>query len=293
MFFFGMPPARGKKGSEQSIDIKPVKRYILYFDILGYKAYFDNKENDVLEFLSNTIALLDDIGEEAEHARDISRNLRYKTFSDNFIFIVEEENQDYAVLSYLVQLCAHLQLSFLTKYKITVRGAICFGLIYLDERIVFGEGLVKAVGMEGAAIYPRVVVDDEIINNFCPAVLENELVSKDNDNKYYVDYFQGVEVDNIYNPDPKKKRSICRLRDNVCTLIEKHGHFDGRISDPDRAEIASKVINKYVWLLVKYNEAIIREKLPVKINYEIAINTKLFRFEIVNVSKNPWPIAAN
>ena len=52
MFFFGMPPARGKKGSEQSIDIKPVKRYILYFDILGYKAYFDNKENDVLEFLS-------------------------------------------------------------------------------------------------------------------------------------------------------------------------------------------------------------------------------------------------
>ena len=79
----------------------------------------------------------------------------------------------------------------------------------------------------------------------------------------------------------------------MCTLIEKHGHFDGRISDPDRAEIASKVINKYVWLLVKYNDAIIREKLPVKIKYEIAINTKLFRFEIVNVSKNTWPIVAN
>ena len=294
MFIYETSPLRGN-GLESlpKSDAKPKKRFILYFDILGYKAYFNDKENDVMEFLGRTIALLDDIGEEAERALSMAKNLRYKTFSDNFFFIVDEDKQDEIVLDFLIRLAARLQLNFLTKYKITVRGAICNGDIFMDERIVFGDGLVNAVGLEEIAMYPRIIIEDKIVKTIYPMVVNNELVRKDNDDKYYVDYFAGIRVENVYQPDPKKKRYICKLRDSVFTLLNKHGHYDKRVSKPNTVEEASRVIYKYIWLLVKYNEAIKRCNLPVRINYEIVVNAKIFRMEIVNLVKSPWPIVAN
>lgn len=35
--------------------------YIAYFDILGYKAFFENQENDIIEFLHNIVDMASDV----------------------------------------------------------------------------------------------------------------------------------------------------------------------------------------------------------------------------------------
>lgn len=294
MFYFGMP-AQKTTGLNQGDGSNPLpqERFILYFDILGYKAYFENKENDIMEFLQKAISIFDDINEEEKRASSVSKKLRYKTFSDNFIFVVEDEKQDDTVLCFLIQLAAHLQLNYLTKYKITVRGDICFGNIYMDERIVFGEGIVKATQLEHEAIYPRVIIENRIITEICPEAKKNDLIKIDSDEKYYVDYFHDVKIDSVFNPDSQMKKYICQLRDSVFTLLDRHGHYDRRISDPNKVEEATRVINKYIWLLVKYNEAITREKLPVSIRYDTKVNSKLYRLEVTGLAKGLWPTVAN
>lgn len=83
------------------------------------------------------------------------------------------------------------------------------------------------------------------------------------------------------------------MRDSVFALLEKHCHYDRRITDVKRVEETSRVIEKYLWLITKYNEAISREMLPVGITYEVVVNDKLNRFEIVKLKKGSWPIVAN
>ena len=79
--------------------------YIAYFDILGYKNFFDDKENDVLEFLNNMIHVCDETLFKAD-INSLQYNSKFivKTFSDNFIIMLEayENTDDYAIFWFVV-----------------------------------------------------------------------------------------------------------------------------------------------------------------------------------------------
>ena len=75
--------------------------YIAYFDILGYKNFFDDKENDILEFLYNMIQVCNETLCKAD-VNSLQYNSKFivKTFSDNFIIMLEANNymNDYDIL---------------------------------------------------------------------------------------------------------------------------------------------------------------------------------------------------
>lgn len=94
--------------------------YIAYFDILGYKAFFEDNENDVFEFLNSNIKLAKDIVRKTK-PNSVFSDIKFiiKSFSDNFIILIEDEGksdgyQEVKVLSYLLGL---FQLRFLKRYK--------------------------------------------------------------------------------------------------------------------------------------------------------------------------------
>ena len=75
--------------------------YIAYFDILGYKSFFDDKENDVFEFLDNVINVCNEtLHKTGFNEQALQTQFKVKSFSDNFIIMLEanENSSDYMVL---------------------------------------------------------------------------------------------------------------------------------------------------------------------------------------------------
>lgn len=113
-------------------------------------------------------------------------HLKTKIFSDNIAIVIEESS--YNALSHLLEYVAYMSEHFLTcGYKI--RGAITKGQVYIDDTLIWGEGLVKAYILESKeAKYPRVIIDNEIVSDI-PDRMMNEVIQYKND-FYYVDYLR-------------------------------------------------------------------------------------------------------
>ena len=275
------------------IDIKVKDYYIVYFDVLGYKAFFEDSDNDFQQFLLDNIALVNDAKRPIIKNVSFSEEIKYKTFSDNCIILVpSNQKNDERKVSFLINYIAKLQLKILKDYGIPIRGSITKGEAYIDDNIVFGKGLISAVKNEDSkAIYPRIIIDESIVNLFDMSTIEN--VKKDDDDVYYVDYFSLLCVDNIFLPDPEKKKEILQVRDNVYKLVNKYGHYKRNIINSDKIRVTEGIISKYLWLLCKYNEEMTVKKIPCTIKYKISLYKKWYKFEIVDLTKNPWPIVAN
>lgn len=251
--------------------------YIAYFDILGYKNFFDDKENDVLEFLNNMIHVCDETLFKAD-INSLQYNSKFivKTFSDNFIIMLEayENTDDYAILQIYARILAQLQIQFLEEYRILVRGSITKGEAYIDENIVFGNGLIRAVTLESTAIFPRIVVDHgcfakETCDNLCS---NDNWLAKDEDEEYYVDYFRLPTL-------MADKNRFDTIRRNVIQLIKKYGKYNRSIKDRNKLLEAEKTISKYAWLLCKFNEKCVADK-TAEIPFKIVLYYRTMKAEI-------------
>ena len=274
------------------IHAETYEAFIAYFDVLGYKAFFEDKENDISAFLENSLSLVEDTRNIAKQS-ETSLLIQYKLFSDNCILVIRFDDSSYQkAFRLLVDKVAYLQMKFLKDYRIPIRGAITKGQIFVNNDIVFGSGLITAEKLERVeAQYPRIIIDSSIEESL--DLSENKFIKKDYDGKYYIDFFSILKVSNVYSPEREEKTAICKMRDSVYYLVEKYGHYDNRFKDREKIEESGKTILKYLWLLMKYNEYVSERKIPVHIRYQIGVNEKFLRFEIVEVKKDKWPIILN
>ena len=184
--------------------------YVAYFDVLGYKEAFKKSEDvsaklvDAIEFsikimkeivsIHNTTIL----GESTEKIPEIE----YKVFSDNVLICYKEMEDDLSALSLVsfLRLVATIQRIFFEGYHLIVRGGITKGPLYLTKDLVGGKALIDAVELENTAVYPRIVVDDCILNELNLFKMKDELsksvmeascldlLVKDTDGKYFLNY---------------------------------------------------------------------------------------------------------
>ena len=174
------------------------------------------------------------------------------------MILVRQTNKsnDYQVVKSLVYLLALLQLRFLEKYSILIRGSITKGDVFLNDNIIFGEGLLRAVELEGQAIFPRIILDEERFGETVCEDLCEYCVNKDEDDKYYIDFFgilgRGIGNSNEYLVGEKEHLDI--IRENIIKLVKKHGKFNRQVKDPKKIAESEKTISKYAWLLMKYNK---------------------------------------
>lgn len=271
-------------------NIKPKQHYVAYFDVLGYKSFFSEDENDFQDMFNGILGI-------SRYTKLISEEkivLKRKMFSDNCIILLEEglysEMESLMILSKLV---AIMQIKILKDYRLPIRGGITKGLAYADDDIVFGQGVINVVNIEESkAIYPRVVIDKNIFNQ--DSLNSIDWLRSDSDGEYYINFFSLLTVSDIFFPPSNVKKDICDIRNQVYYLVNKYGRYDRRKKNNNEYyKSQERIISKYLWLLIKYNEFIKERHLPCNIEYDISVCELNYKFEITNLKKNPWPIVGN
>lgn len=271
--------------------------YLAYFDVLGYKAFFNEEESDHQKFLKDILGTLDYVKSQVNEFLSFSSRIGLRVYSDNFLLYIKEEGQDKVIedfnaLAALTSVVALIQVKILAQYRILLRGGITKGEFYVDENIIFGKGLIQAVEIESnKAIYPRVVID---VDSFCLKNYDSlwkSLIKKDDDGIYFVDYFSINHYLAVGLGNPIE--IIQTLRKQIIFLTNKYCKY-GSLSREDKINQRSKLIEKYLWVLNKFNDFcndsdgtilmnnFVEEK-PFQqyaIEYSLSLNKKLLKMEV-------------
>lgn len=245
--------------------------YIIYFDILGYKQYFEENDNHQ-KLLHDIIKMLQEVQLMAKIYQNIIKNdTKIKAFSDNIIICVEATERTRDNLDFLGFVVANTQAQIFAKYGLLIRGAYSKGKLYVDRNIVYGEGLIRAVALENEAKYPRIVVDSKAIQL---PVLEYEgykVFSQDVDGRLFINYFDKTHIQGI----------IKTFRDKLVKKIVKDGKYNPRVEDENKIKVYESIIQKTLWVVEKFNDACDAIGKPEeKIDYRVTINKRLLKMEL-------------
>ena len=94
-------------------------------------------------------------------------------------------------------MCAIIQVQFL-NHELLTRGAICSGSYFADDMMVWGTALVNAYKLEESiAIYPRVIIDPELVGELRLTQPDSQLRAKewvvqDEDRLFMINYFHKI-----------------------------------------------------------------------------------------------------
>ena len=247
----------------------PLKEhYICYFDILGYRAFFESDTKAHKNFLAKVELTCASIHSVIRNAQ-LPIKVNCKTYSDNFLLYFEKSIGESEALKILINLIRKISVKLLSELEVLIRGAITVGEFYADEDIVFGEGLVNAVELEEkTAINPRVVIDEKKFNVDLNEFLSNNLIVKDADDIIFINYFNSVDA-------------LKLTRGKCIKLINNHGRYHPTVKEPKKIQQSERVISKYIWLLVHFNnQCRILGSPNLLIDYELRINDRLIKTEV-------------
>ena len=239
------------------------KAIVLHSDILGFKKIIENAEKDkeeetlkkLKEAIQESIQFINSL--KSSEIKPLELNINFKMFSDNLYASFSYEENNLRSFSNALMLAIFFTRSYFTHMlynKIPIRGGISFGNDYYDDTIIFSIALVKAYTLETEkAIYPRVVIDSELIEIIMKEIelpsmmfldILNNSILKDQENTYFinpngltVDFknefngLEGVELDKIYI-----KKNIEFVEEELKKII-------------NQTEENEKIVKKYEWLL--------------------------------------------
>lgn len=273
--------------------MKYENRIVLFLDILGFKNIIDktvNKEKDIeenIEKLYNNLTLIKVFLVEKLKQENLffdnrtlirdsqftenNFSLQVTQFSDSIIISFQNDNND--TLLRLIRAIQELIIK-LANEGILSRGAISYGKLIHNDKLIFGPALNDAYETETrAAIYPRIIMDKSIIelgNKGQLKIFEKEkkikedlifsYLNKDSDDKYYIDYFP-TDIGSY-----KYMTNVEIYLSNLRQIII----YGLRNQKPDL-----KV--KYGWMKNKYNRMLTELKKENKI-FEISKISGLFEY---------------
>lgn len=259
--------------------------YIAYIDILGSKAIFtdDVSSVDISEFLKSNRQLAKDVvSKTGVMFEDGSYAL--KSFSDNFVILIKctGTSNDLEKIQALSRVIAQIQLKSLVEYKILLRGGITKGDAFVDDNIVCGRGLIHAVELEHEAVFPRIIFDEMSFEKDTLEMLQktNEFISKDNDEKYYVDFLELlVESRSDRLNYHLETTSLSKLRENIIDLVRKHARYRNERKSDKIEEVGKKIV-KYTWILLKFNDFCEKYNSNMRIHYSFDPHPRFMRCQI-------------
>ncbi|MBX9691581.1 MAG: hypothetical protein K2Z81_04295 [Cyanobacteria bacterium] len=152
------------------------------------------------------------------------------TFSDSIVLSAAMSSQGIAGLRF----CLAKLVSYVSSFKLLLRGGVSHGSLYHDDQVIFGPALNDAYFLESKrAVVPRIVVNPESIEAIkeiqADSVFLGE-VRQDDDEHYFLDVLSyGVSkiAQNFANRDPHL--FLQDLKSAVEISYERYKH-DDRIS---------------------------------------------------------------
>ncbi|MBW7913585.1 MAG: hypothetical protein H3C54_07805 [Taibaiella sp.] len=235
------------------------KAVVLHADILGFKNIVKqaDAEGDGRIFKQLKTALEEGVGTTQQFQKlGIQAPIRYKLFSDNLYVAFPYQDGDLQSYSDAVLSCIAFARSYsaiMLDNQYYIRGGISSGMDYSDDTVIFSLGLVKAYELELQAIYPRILVDADIIERLKEGIetpgpafraVVNNSILKDKDGHYFLNPsglseelnvkahgFEGRELNRAF-----LKRYYQNVQ-KICNDLKQE-------KNPDQ-----KIIEKYAWLL--------------------------------------------
>ncbi len=235
-------------------DRETAEYIVAYLDLLGVTTRMKNDVNAqkiAMNKLHNLYTFNMDIskGIDMEGYKDI----QFKIFSDNIIIAKKLSNETKARTQDIKCL-----LNCVSNFQCTsvkdcvgwlVRGGLSIGELYIDETMVWGQALLRTYELENSvAIFPRVVIDNNILFELQGNDGLKEYISQDFDNIYFLNYLY------IQHFGGRFLKSGFRLMVN---------ELDGKYSD--------RVYQKLCWHMNYVNKELDRKKEKGESQYRLSI----------------------
>ncbi len=193
---------------------------VAFIDVLGSSEAIKNNANESLNAIH--IAYDETMIEFKKFHSEYMNEPKVDIFSDNIILsneIIEgkEENAFFSIAFF----SALLQMNMWVN-NLLVRGGISCGNFFSDERMIWGNALVRAYNLESQiAIYPRIIVEQEIAEIMKPMTKseKGKLLCEDFDGIYFVDPFGTNQKETgLYLIEKFIDDNIIRLRNSQGNL---------------------------------------------------------------------------
>lgn len=139
--------------------------FVAFLDILGFKNLLKTYECDALYDIFDVIHNRAKASLEYNGVTiDAYEKLEYKILSDSVVLYIDASIDD--SFAALLDICHRLQFSLLyRKSPILLRGGIAYGKLYVEDDVIFGDGLTTAYLLESnLAKYPRVIFTDDTLS---------------------------------------------------------------------------------------------------------------------------------
>lgn len=233
-------------------------RLVAFIDILGFTKLIQQDKTSCLRSINLINGILSHVLNVLKEDRGTV--LSTKLFSD--CICVSCKNTKENLFSILYEL-AFIQFYFSTE-GIFLRGALSSGNHFENKRMIFSQGLVKAYEMEQSAIYPRIIVNKELINqiqtdynSYFPIYVEfkkTELIIKSPDGHFFIDYLNLLHEEGMEHEDvllTHKKSILKNIHQNIDDfhilekfrwLVEYHNFKCNEVFNPSDYEDYAEII---------------------------------------------------
>lgn len=181
-------------GNIDKYDRETSEYIVAYLDLLGVttrmktdKEYQIISMNKLHNLYTSSIQLSKEIAIEGYN------EIQFKIFSDNIIItkrISKDPTKRMLDIKCVLNYVSHFAcLSVGDGVGWLVRGGITIGELFIDDIMVWGNALLKAYDLENnIAIYPRIVVDSEILHEINKDKALHEFIQQDFDNIIFLNY---------------------------------------------------------------------------------------------------------
>lgn len=242
--------------------------YVAFIDILGFsefikkydKGLLPNVLNDLKSALDNATDFLKTDYVKEEDAFHWKKYLKVHLFSDCLCAALPINinfNDTFHNLVFFTMYISTYQ-NLLMEKGFFARGGISIGSFYSDENMIFSGALVESVELEKKAVFPRILIDEKIIeavekmkNNDSDFLLE--MFAKDQDNLLFLNNFN---VNNLSNLVLKKNLEKVRLTNpDFAKEMESKMKLTNKFEIKDNIEFVAK-IKKNIKVALRENQSV-------------------------------------
>jgi hypothetical protein len=175
------------------VAIQYKKAILTYLDILGFRRMVEvsKSPSEILNILLAATTKSKISMGVMKLTGEMHRWTTTRNFSDLVVRHTEIPSHHNIVerLNIEIQHLVQIQCELMARDGILIRGGLCIKDCYIDEEFIFGPGLIQSYRLESQiAVFPRIVIDDEISGLPLGGQLWGPSIRRGEDAAYFIDY---------------------------------------------------------------------------------------------------------
>jgi hypothetical protein len=218
--------------------MEPVHLYAAFLDVLAYRDRLEQDRNsgnlDLRNNLTSALRVFENVNDSVYHVQAISDTV--------LVTCLQHEN----FLEFL-ELLRNVFVTFMEQ-MLFVRGAVAYSQHFQSNRLTYSHAVARAYELESEqAVYPRIVIDENIIRMYevgenLPDLFNKGLLCKEN-NVYFLDILTADNWNQVFS------QAALIYKNNIKSLMRnekafsKHLRFERYLL---RSQYASQNASTYV-----------------------------------------------